>query len=82
LLNSNVGEKGKASKNSLFSNLPKTKTNCSKLRNFNDDDDGEDSEVNSDNENKLNHDGGKISFKDLCDEDKLKIANLVKELAK
>ena len=80
MLNSNVGEKGKASKNSLFSNLPKTKTNSSKLKNFNDDD--EDSEANSDYENKSNQDGGKISFKDLCDEDKLKIANLVKELAK
>ena len=58
MLNSNVGEKGKASKNSLFSNLPKTKTNSSKLRNFNDDDDDEDSEVNSDNENKSIQDGG------------------------
>ena len=77
LMNFN-NEKVKVSKNSLFSNMPTKKASSSKLRSFNDEDSDE-SDTNSENENK---EAGKISFKDLCDEDKLKIANLVKELAK
>jgi len=82
MLNSN-NEKTKVSKNSLFSNMPKTTSSCSKLRSHYEQDD-DDSDTNSEYENKSKNDQdcGKISFKDLCDEDKLKIANLVKELAK
>lgn len=78
LMNFN-NEKVKVPKNSLFSNMPTKKASSSKLRSFNDEDSDE-SDTNSENENK--EAAGKISFKDLCDEDKLKIANLVKELAK
>ncbi len=58
--------------------MPTKKASSPKLRSFNDEDSDE-SDTNSEDENK---ETGKISFKDLCDEDKLKIANLVKELAK
>ena len=83
MLNSNSGDlirKAQSSKTSLFSSR-------SRLKPSNFSDDTSDNETDSYEENGKNasHDSNsaqKISLKDLCDEDKLRIANLVKELAK